>query len=559
MLGPLRQARFLRPSWAPSWAPRPPFCAQQGWWGRSVSSGGSSSSTANPERMGTCAELGCGPSALSGHSKSGDVLGLTNEKKTLSGNVKPPVVVPGDEFATNLQSAEMMLSECRFGEAWGFSTRALLVHSSGRGRRIKPWERAICYLLRAEALLDMGAPRRALTELHPAKELLERGRQGWPTEALKRIEEADARYHARKEENDQQRIEKENAKVPVTVITGFLGSGKTTLLNRILREQHGKRIAVIENEFGEVGIDSMLVEQAERTTETIVEMNNGCICCTLRGDFIEGMQKVLKDVRARGSHLDSVFIETTGLADPSPIASTFFLDPFMQENYRLDSILGVCDAKHLLSQLEAKREKSCVNEASEQVAFSDRLLLTKTDLCSEMEINGVLQHLKRLNPFAQVLPLNLKDVETPLPVEQLCDVKAFSLDKALDFDATFLEEDDHTHDGTIQALGVKLNGVLHQEKLNVFFAAVLKRYPKEMYRMKGILDVKGIPERYIFHAVNCHFGGMPQGSWPTEERQSKAVFIGKGIDHAWLVEGLRNCFVDPKEGFLESNVKSAHE
>eukprot|EP00913_Durusdinium_trenchii_P021465 g20173.t1 len=243
--------------------------------------------------MGTCAELGCGPSALSGHSKSGDVLGLTNEKKTLSGNVKPPVVVPGDEFATNLQSAEMMLSECRFGEAWGFSTRALLVHSSGRGRRIKPWERAICYLLRAEALLDMGAPRRALTELHPAKELLERGRQGWPTEALKRIEEADARYHARKEENDQQRIEKENAKVPVTVITGFLGSGKTTLLNRILREQHGKRIAVIENEFGEVGIDSMLVEQAERTTETIVEMNNGCICCTLRGDFIEGMQKAV--------------------------------------------------------------------------------------------------------------------------------------------------------------------------------------------------------------------------------------------------------------------------
>ena len=513
---------------------------------------------ANPERMGTCAELGCGPSALSGHSKSGDVLGLTNEKKTLSGDVKPPILVPGDEFATNLQSAEHMLSEGRFGEAWGFSTRALLVHSSGRGRRVKPWERAMCYLVRAEALLDMGAPRRALTELHPAKELLERGREGWPTEVLKRIEDADARYHARKDENDQLRIEKENAKVPVTVITGFLGSGKTTLLNRILREQHGKRIAVIENEFGEVGIDSMLVEQAERTTETIVEMNNGCICCTLRGDFIEGMQKVLKDVQARGSHLDNVFIETTGLADPSPIASTFFLDPFMQENYRLDSILGVCDAKHLLSQLEATREKSCVNEASEQVAFSDRLLLTKTDLCTEAEIDGVLRHLKHLNPFAQVLPMNLKDVEQPLPMDKLCDVRAFSLDKALEFDSTFLEEDDHTHDSSIQALGVKLRGALHQEKLNLFFAEVLKRYPKEMYRMKGILDVKGISERYIFHAVNCHFGGMPQGEWPSPARESKAVFIGKGIDHAWLVEGLRQCFVDRRAGFLESNVKAAH-
>ena len=510
------------------------------------------------ERMGTCAELGCGPSAVSGHSKSGDLLGLTNEKKTLVGDIKPPITVPGDEFATNLQSAEHMLQERCFGEAWGFSTRALLVHSSGRGRRIKVWERALCYLVRAEALLDMDAPRRALTELHPAKELMERGRDGWPLEVLKRIEDADSRFNAKKEENEERRIQRENAKVPVTVITGFLGSGKTTLLNRILRERHGKRLAVIENEFGEVGIDSSLVEQTERTTETVVEMNNGCICCTLRGDFIEGMQKVLKDVRARGRHLDGVLIETTGLADPSPIASTFFLDPFMQENYRLDSILGVCDAKHVMDQLQEVREKSCVNEASEQVAFSDRLLLTKTDLCTEMQIDEVLRHLKHLNPFATLLPMNLKDTETPIPVEQLCDVKAFSLDKALEFDASFLEEDDHMHDQSIQALGVKLKGQLHQEKLNHFFGEVLKKYPKEMYRMKGILDVKGIEERYIFHAVNCHFGGTPQGLWAQQDRESKAVFIGKGIDHAWLLEGLKKCFADPKNGILESNVKAAH-
>eukprot|EP00443_Scrippsiella_acuminata_P016526 CAMPEP_0115176838 /NCGR_PEP_ID=MMETSP0270-20121206/5074_1 /TAXON_ID=71861 /ORGANISM="Scrippsiella trochoidea, Strain CCMP3099" /LENGTH=473 /DNA_ID=CAMNT_0002589747 /DNA_START=132 /DNA_END=1554 /DNA_ORIENTATION=- len=472
--------------------------------------------------MGKCADLGCGPSALSGHSKSGDLLGLTNEKKSLTGEIAPPITVKGDPFSTYLHSAEHMLAKGRFGEAWGFSTRALILHTSGKGRRESP--------------------------------------DGWPVEVLERIEKADARYNARKDQNDARRREEEDAKVPVTVITGFLGSGKTTLLNRILREQHGKRIAVIENEFGEVGIDSDLVEQAERTTETVVEMNNGCICCTLRGDFIEGMKKVLTDVRARGSRLDSVLIETTGMADPSPIASTFFLDQYMRENYRLDSILGVCDAKHLLSQLEAVREKSCVNEASEQVAFSDRLLLTKTDLCTELEIGSVLQRLKNVNPFAKVLPMNLKDLETPVPVEELCDVRAFSLDKALEFDSTFLDDqDDHVHDPSIQAFGVKLQGALNQARLNTFFTEVLKRYPKEMYRMKGILDVKGIEERYIFHAVNCHFGGMPQGAWsPEGPRESRAVFIGRGIDHTWLAGQLRLCFEEPWSGTISSNLKSIH-
>lgn len=512
------------------------------------------------ESMGNCADLGCGPSALSGHSKSGDIIGLTNEKKALTGEIPPPVFVRGDEFSTYLQSAEHMLAKGSFGEAWGFSTRALMLHEAGTCRRLKIWERAVCYLIRAEALLNMDAPRRALTELHPAKELLERGRGNWPTEVLERIERADARYKARKEQNDERRRMEEDAKVPVTVITGFLGSGKTTLLNRILREQHGKRIAVIENEFGEVGIDTSLVEQAERTTETIVEMNNGCICCTLRGDFIEGMHKVLKDVRDRGSHLDGVLIETTGLADPSPIASTFFLDQFMRENYRLDSILGVCDAKHLLTQLDAQRETACVNEASEQVAFSDRLLLTKTDLCTDMEVSKVLQRVQHVNPYAKVLPMNLRDTETAIPVEELCDVRAFSLDKALDFDSTFLDDrDDHIHDPSIKALGVKLRGTLNQSRLNAFFEQVVKRYPKEMYRMKGILDVKGIDERYIFHAVNCHFGGMPQGLWSSEDvRESRAVFIGKGIDHAWLLGQLRWCFEEPMAGVIESSLKAAH-
>lgn len=519
----------------------------------------SSTSSAGPEAMGTCAELGCGPGAVSGHSKSGDVLGLANEKKALQGSLQPPVRVKGDEFLTNLQSAEKMLEERKFGEAWGFSSRALLIHDQGRGRRIRPWERALCYLVRAEVLLDMDAPRRALTELHPAKELLERGRSGWPAEVLQRIEAADARYRSRQLENDERRQKAEDAKIPVTVITGFLGSGKTTLLNRLLQEQHGKRIAVIENEFGEVGIDSSLVEQTEQTTTSIVEMNNGCICCTLRGDFIEGMQKVLKDVQSRGGHLDSVLIETTGLADPSPVASTFFLDGFMRDHYRLDSILGVCDTKHLLTQLEAKRDKSCVNEASEQVAFADRLLLTKTDLCADNEVGAVVDRLKAINPFAIVLPMNLTDRSKPIPVDKLCDVRAFSLDRALEMDADFLDdEQDHEHDPNIKAFGVNLQGALNQDRLNIFFAEVMKKYPKEMYRMKGILDVKGIEEKYVFHSVNCHFGGMPQGNWPEGKRESRAIFIGRGIDDGWLTAMLRGCFEDPRTGIMESTSRSTH-
>uniref|UniRef100_A0A7S1AV84 CobW C-terminal domain-containing protein n=1 Tax=Noctiluca scintillans TaxID=2966 RepID=A0A7S1AV84_NOCSC len=417
-------------------------------------------------------------------------------------------------------------------------------------------EIADIYTTRAEVLMALGGLGRALTELKSSL-LLAPG-----NERATRLNEHCAELQAAtKEAVKEWETDEAAKKVPVYMLTGFLGSGKTTLLNHILNDMHGKKLAVIENEFGEIGIDDALIAtRQDLGKEHILEMNNGCICCTLRGDFIEGMQKVLKDVRARGSHLDAVFIETTGLADPSPIASTFFLDQFMRENYRLDSILGVCDTKHVLSQLTDLRADACVNEATEQVAFSDRLLLTKTDLCTEAELESVTQQLKRMNPYATLLPLNLRDTEKPLPVEDLCDVRAFSLDKALEFDSTFLDEqDDHVHDPFIKALGVKLQGSLNQDRLNGFFAEVLKRYPKEMYRMKGILDVKGIEERYIFHAVNCHFGGVPQGAWSSDTaRESRAVFIGRGIDHVWIVDRLRLCFEAPATGVIESNVKSAH-
>merc|ERR1712061_734102 len=182
------------------------------------------------------------------------------------------------------------------------------------------------------------------------------------------------------------------------------------------------------------------------------------------------------------------------------------------------------------------------------------------DLCTEAEVDSVVDRLMRVNPFAKIVPMSLTDTSVPIPVDELCDVRAFSLDRALEFDANFLDDsEDHEHDPNIKAVGVKLKGALSQNRLNDFFEQVLKRYPKEMYRMKGILDVKGIEEKYVFHAVNCHFGGVPQGPWSSDaDRESRAVFIGRGIDHGWLVSRLRLCFEEPLTGTIESNLKSAH-
>merc|ERR1740139_63695 len=245
----------------------------------------------------------------------------------------------------------------------------------------------------------------------------------------------------------QPRAPKKMEKIPVTIITGFLGSGKTTLLNRILKENHGKRIAVIENEFGEVGIDDALIEAGPMTTEeNIIEMNNGCICCTVRGDLIAGLKKMVKNSQKTGKHLDGVIIETTGLADPAPVAQTFFADDFVQSKLALDGILTVVDAKHLVMHLDEEKPEGVENEAVEQVAFADRILLNKTDLVEEAELPALEERLKKINPTVQIFRTQHSKVDP----KSLLGIQAFSLDQILAMDTGFLADDaEHQHDDRV--------------------------------------------------------------------------------------------------------------
>ena len=221
-------------------------------------------------------------------------------------------------------------------------------------------------------------------------------------------------------------------KVPCTIVTGFLGAGKTTLLNRILKEDHGQRIAVIENEFGEVGVDSEIIE---KTDESIVEMNNGCICCTVRGDLIKILGN-LKDKRESGAlKFDRVVIETTGMADPGPVAQTFFTDEDIGGYYLLDSILTVVDAKHATTQLDE------FTEAQQQVGFADRILMSKTDLVAEEETKKLIERLRRMNPRAEVKKVNFGEV----PIEEVLDIRGFNLNAILELDPEFLADTHHDH------------------------------------------------------------------------------------------------------------------
>src|SRR5882672_3703570 len=226
--------------------------------------------------------------------------------------------------------------------------------------------------------------------------------------------------------------------VPVTILTGFLGSGKTTLLNRILKEDHGKRIAVIENEFGEAGVDAEIVEKSE---EQILEMNNGCICCTVRGDLIR-ILGTLKEKRDKGElKFDRVVIETTGMADPGPVAQTFFTDEEIGNYYLLDSILTVVDAKHASKQLDE------FHEAQEQVGFADRILLSKTDLTKEEETENLIKRLKKMNPRAPIKKVNFGDA----PIDEVLDIRGFNLNAILELDPAFLTDSHHEHSDEVES------------------------------------------------------------------------------------------------------------
>jgi G3E family GTPase len=322
-------------------------------------------------------------------------------------------------------------------------------------------------------------------------------------------------------------------KVPVTVLTGFLGSGKTTLLNRILTERHGQRIAVIENEFGEIGIDDALVIDAE---EEVFEMNNGCICCTVRGDLI----RILGTLMRRKERFDHILIETTGLADPAPVAQTFFMDDEIGAQLRLDGIITVVDAAHLLPHLDEVKPEGVENEALEQIAFADRIVLNKTDLVDEGELAEVRRRITEVNRLADIV----ETVQCKVDLAAVLDVGGFDLSRALVLDPAFLAEDaEHQHDLSVTSVGIELPGDLAMEPLNDWLGWLLSNRGVDIFRSKGILSVDGMPERYVFQGVHMLFDGTEGEPWGDAERGSRAVFIGRNLDREELESGLRACLV----------------
>jgi G3E family GTPase len=382
------------------------------------------------------------------------------------------------------------------------------------------------YEVRGDILTGLGATKRAVTE-YSCAQLLD------PDDKGVQAKKTSVETSALKPDDDK--------KVPVSVLTGFLGSGKTTLLNHILQSNHGKRIAVIENEFGEVGIDDALVKGGSMAEEeNIVEMNNGCICCTVRGDLIAGLKKLIKNAKKQSKPLDGVLIETTGLADPAPVAQTFFADDFVQQHMRLDGILTLVDAKHIVQHLEDEKPEGVENEAVEQIAFADRILLNKCDLVeSEDELLDVEKRIRAINAKVPIKRTTNSEVN----MDYVLGIRGFSLDKIMEMDDAFLEDShEHSHDSRVSSVGIDVVGEVVQQKLNEWIGWLLKEKGVDLFRSKGVLAVKGMKQKFVFQAIHMLFANSQEGEWgPDEEKRCKMVFIGKNLDRNELTEGFMKC------------------
>ena len=333
-------------------------------------------------------------------------------------------------------------------------------------------------------------------------------------------------------------------KIPVTVLTGYLGAGKTTLLNRILSEPHGKKYAVIVNEFGEIGIDNDLVVGAE---EEVFEMNNGCVCCTVRGDLIRILDGLLK----RRGRFDGILIETTGLADPAPVAQTFFLDDTVGGRTALDAVVTVADAKWLKARLRD------APEAKNQIGFADIILLNKTDLVTAEELHDVESRIRAINPYARMHRTERCEV----PIQSLLGQGAFDLQRILSIEPEFLagdhhDHDHHGHDGghrhyhgpkhyhdeDMQSLSLKSDRPVDSEKFLSWINDLVAKEGPKILRCKGILAFKDDPQRFVLQGVHMVLDGDHQRDWkPDEKRESRLVFIGRELDAAAIEQGFLAC------------------
>jgi G3E family GTPase len=314
-------------------------------------------------------------------------------------------------------------------------------------------------------------------------------------------------------------------KIPVTVLTGYLGAGKTTLLNRILSEPHGKKFAVIVNEFGEIGIDNDLVVGAD---EEVFEMNNGCVCCTVRGDLIRIIDGLLK----RRGRFDGILVETTGLADPAPVAQTFFVDDNLGDKTALDAVVTVADAKWLKDRLKD------APEAKNQIAFADVILLNKTDLVSPEDARDVELRIRAINPYARVH----RTERCAVPVESVLGQGAFDLERILAIEPQFLDADLHTHDEEVRPITLSTEKSLDPDKFFPWIQQLVATQGQNILRCKGILSFKDDPQRFVLQGVHMMLDGDHQREWrPDERRESRLVFIGRELDADALRKGFEGC------------------
>ncbi|RYR36850.1 hypothetical protein Ahy_A09g041804 [Arachis hypogaea] len=328
-------------------------------------------------------------------------------------------------------------------------------------------------------------------------------------------------------------------RIPATIITGFLGSGKTTLLNHILTAEHGKRIAVIENEFGEVDIDGSLVAAQTAGAEDIMMLNNGCLCCTVRGDLVRMISEL---VARKKDKFDHIVIETTGLANPAPIIQTFYAEDNVFKDVKLDGVVTLVDAKHVHRHLDEVKPDGVVNEAVEQIAYADRIIVNKTDLVSESEIGSLVQRIRNINSLAHLKRTEFGKVD----LDYVLGIGGFDLERDK-FDFCLYADHhahSHSHDPGVSSVSIVCEGSLDLEKANIWLGTLLLERSDDIYRMKGLLSVQGMDERFVFQGVHDLFQGSPERLWrPDEPRVNKIVFIGKNLDAQELEKGFKACLL----------------